>query len=690
MSFMDVLLGFIGGGVIGGGGLYALNQGKLNEASQKYVQMREALDTAENELKDTKEQLLGVSEVRNHELENNYQRQIKQLEQSYQNRIAELEMGQGEAQQLQDELTAAQSRIAELQSLTPPSEDFTASYESQIQQLERDYQSQIDDLRFQIDDLRRSHGSEIQDLQQAHQSQIEELETSYQNRIRELEQTYQSQMLELQQAEADTNQWAITEEIASRPVEQPQGLMQDIPVDTVIQPWGAFTSETASAPVTEEELGIPLPETASAPVTEEEFPTFSPETSFKEETAFFDDSEFLAEDTSIIENSGFFSPEITEIQNPTYVEPWEELHPSPSGLEIGETVSEFTEETSPLAPPETTEEEVIDTALFTSPETTEEEVIDTALFTSPETTEEEVIDTALFTSPETTEEFSEASFFAPTQDQQTEELDDSFFASLETSATVDEFTGIEEIDNSLFESPQNGETIAEISSLEELDTSLFNPLPDSAELDFLESLTTETSDDNFGLFDEITSSNEEILNQIANQESEELLIVEENFSFETSGGDLDFFNSLQTEENTSITGFNDLFSGQTQEAESLFSELLPTESENLEELLLNNDFSTGDDNSWLTDSSNRTLENLDPFADIENANSAENNGYHVEEGDLEFLNMLDDVNHSGLESLPSDQDLDLPFDDLFGEDLLAEWDKDQSKSSAPDKIERHQ
>ena len=43
MNIFDILIGFIGGGAIGGGALYALQQGKIKEALQKYEKIRTAL-----------------------------------------------------------------------------------------------------------------------------------------------------------------------------------------------------------------------------------------------------------------------------------------------------------------------------------------------------------------------------------------------------------------------------------------------------------------------------------------------------------------------------------------------------------------------------------------------------------------------------------------------------------------------
>jgi hypothetical protein len=40
MSIVDILIGFVGGGAIGGGALYALQEGKIREARQKQGKIR--------------------------------------------------------------------------------------------------------------------------------------------------------------------------------------------------------------------------------------------------------------------------------------------------------------------------------------------------------------------------------------------------------------------------------------------------------------------------------------------------------------------------------------------------------------------------------------------------------------------------------------------------------------------------
>ncbi|MDV3001258.1 MAG: hypothetical protein N5P05_002864 [Chroococcopsis gigantea SAG 12.99] len=339
-----------------------------------------------------------------------------------------------------------------------------------------------------------------------------------------------------------------------------------------------------------------------------------------------EDEELFTAEMPFAENSGFFAPEITEIQNPTYVEPWEELNPFPG------TVEEYSQEAAFL----------------------------------PETAAPAL-------------ELEDNALFAPTETAQLPEIDDSFFSIIEAEENLEGFSATEELDNSALFTGETSGTIDEIGSLDELDTSFFTTPEESPELDFLESLSSEGNDNNYGLFEEMTSSSDEILDQIANQEAEEIGVSAETFSFESNTADLEFFNSLQTEETYTNASFDDLFSGPDTPTESSFSELLPTESENLAE-----------EDSWLTGVDSPKHEDLDPFAPMDTAKIEEHNGFHQEEEDLDFLNMLEDVNYNGLEPLPSDQDIDLPFDDLFGEDAISQWDKDHPQSSSPDKLEPHQ
>jgi hypothetical protein len=57
MSIVDILIGFVGGGAIGGGALYALQEGKIREARQKQGKIRADLGKTEAELEDTKGEL---------------------------------------------------------------------------------------------------------------------------------------------------------------------------------------------------------------------------------------------------------------------------------------------------------------------------------------------------------------------------------------------------------------------------------------------------------------------------------------------------------------------------------------------------------------------------------------------------------------------------------------------------------
>ncbi|MDJ0524379.1 MAG: hypothetical protein PX634_03410, partial [Microcystis sp. M53600_WE12] len=100
MNIFDILIGFVGGGAIGGGALYALQEGKIREALQKYEKIRAALGETEAELKDSKGQLklVALSEER-----------IRNIEATYREEVAKL----------QKELEDSQGRLQEIASATP-------------------------------------------------------------------------------------------------------------------------------------------------------------------------------------------------------------------------------------------------------------------------------------------------------------------------------------------------------------------------------------------------------------------------------------------------------------------------------------------------------------------------------------------------------------------------------------------
>ncbi len=225
MSIVDILIGFVGGGAIGGGALYALQEGKIREALQKQEKIQAALGETEAELKDT-------------------QGQFGNIEATYKEEVAKL----------QKELEDSQRRLQEAAGANPV-QAMEVAYKTQIQELEQEYETKIEELRqsyqSQIREIIDGKQAEMEALRQSQQAQILELENGYQSQIQQLEQGYQSQLLELQNA------------------------TQTIQPGEEINPFDGF--------ITEENLGL---ETEFAPETMLETTVYEPE--FASEINTFD------------------------------------------------------------------------------------------------------------------------------------------------------------------------------------------------------------------------------------------------------------------------------------------------------------------------------------------------------------------------------------------------------------------
>jgi hypothetical protein len=182
MSIVDILIGFVGGGAIGGGALYALQQGKIREALQKQDKIQAALGETEAELKDTQ------GELKRLELS---QEGIGNIEATYREQVAKL----------QKELEDSQGRLQEAAGANSV-QAMEVAYKTQIQELEQEYETKIEELRqsyqSQIREIIDGKQAEMEALRQSQQAQILELEKGYQWQIQQLEQSYQSQLLELQ------------------------------------------------------------------------------------------------------------------------------------------------------------------------------------------------------------------------------------------------------------------------------------------------------------------------------------------------------------------------------------------------------------------------------------------------------------------------------------------------------------
>jgi archaellum component FlaC len=182
MSIVDILIGFVGGGAIGGGALYALQQGKIREALQKQEKIRADLGETEAELEDTKGQLKRL------ELS---QEGIGNIEATHREEVAKLQKELEDSQRLLQEAVSAN-----------PVQAMEVAYKTQIQELEQEYETKIEELRqsyqSQIREIIDGKQAEMEALRQSQQAQILELEKGYQWQIQQLEQSYQSQLLELQ------------------------------------------------------------------------------------------------------------------------------------------------------------------------------------------------------------------------------------------------------------------------------------------------------------------------------------------------------------------------------------------------------------------------------------------------------------------------------------------------------------
>jgi len=226
MSIVDILIGFVGGGAIGGGALYALQEGKIREARQKQGKIRADLGKTEAELEDTK------GELKRLELS---QERMGNIEAAYREEVAKL----------QKELEDSQGRLQEAAGANPVQATEVA-YKTQIQELEQEYETKIEELRqsyqSQIREIIDGKQAEMEALRQGQQAQILELEKGYQSQIQQLEKGYQSQLLELQNARQTVVDDRTTE------IVEPWDDFPDSPSAEEINPFDDF--------ITEEKLGL--------------------------------------------------------------------------------------------------------------------------------------------------------------------------------------------------------------------------------------------------------------------------------------------------------------------------------------------------------------------------------------------------------------------------------------------------
>jgi len=260
MNIVDILIGFVGGGAIGGGALYALQQGKIREALEKYDKIQAALGQTETELKDTKGQLklLDLSEERMGNIEATYREEVAKL---------------------QKELEDSQGRLQEAASATPD-QAVEVAYKTQIKQLQEEYE-----------ELRQSY--------QSQQAQILELENGYQSQIQQLEQSYQSQLLELQNAPQPV--------VAEPPIEENDQTTE------IVEPWDDFPDHPSAEIATTAEDFISEPEFAPETAAFGSFETMVETPVSESEMSPFDG--FVTEETVVLEPE--FAPEML-VETPVF------------------------------------------------------------------------------------------------------------------------------------------------------------------------------------------------------------------------------------------------------------------------------------------------------------------------------------------------------------------------------------
>jgi len=246
MNIFDILIGFVGGGAIGGGALYAFQQGKIREALEKYEKIQAALGQTEAELKETKGQLklLDLSEER-----------IRHIEATHREEVAKL----------QKELEDSQGRLQAAASATPD-QAVEVAYKTQIQQLQQEYE-------------------ELSQSYQSQQTQILELENGYQSQIQQREQGYQSQLLELENAR--------------------QAVVDDRTTE-IVEPWDDFPDHSRDEIATTAEDFISEPEFAPETAAFGSFETMVETPVSESEMSPFDG--FVTEETVVLEPE--FTPEM--------------------------------------------------------------------------------------------------------------------------------------------------------------------------------------------------------------------------------------------------------------------------------------------------------------------------------------------------------------------------------------------
>jgi hypothetical protein len=318
MNIVDMVIGFVGGGAIGGGALYALQQGKIAELTKQFQKTRSALNETESELKDTKGQLklLDVSEAR-----------IRDIEGTYREEVAKLQV----------ELDEAKAKLQETV-LPVVSPDWEAEYQARIQEIQQDYENQLLELR------------------QTHQSQSQELETLVETPVWEESTPFSSEFTS--ESEVPENLLEIGE-FTSEP-EVPESLLGAEPWDELSDtPRTDFSETLVETPVWEESTPFSSEFTSEPEVPESllgaepwDDLSDSPRADFSEtlvETPVWEESTpFSSEFTSepeVPENLLEIDESTSEPEMFNGITPMEEL---PGEMEMPESLTGFEESTSEL------------------------------------------------------------------------------------------------------------------------------------------------------------------------------------------------------------------------------------------------------------------------------------------------------------------------------------------------------
>jgi len=504
---INTILGLLGGGVAGFGAAYFIQNAKLTKLREdvgRYSQARQALVSAESELKDAKSRILILEQS-----ENDVKRRVVQeLEASYegqmQTQVDELGNLRSHSQKLEQELRQSQAQL----------ENIENTYFNQIEALKQSYQVQINELEG------NALGATMETLEQTHQEQINELHQSYQARIQEIEQAYQIQLLATQSAAVDEREWTESPVVESFVQEETATNLEDSPV------WSRSTVELDAM---ETFIGHPFMDDESAVTPPELAHLETWVTSLQEEDKDLVGDTDEPRQVNYLET--WVSPALEEeeevesgdVQNLNYLETW-----------ISNPVEE--QESSLISEPPVPEINYLETWI-TAPLEDEEEIVPPPDFAFPESFQEEVVAAPDFGFPES---FQEEVVAAP---------DFGFPQSFqEEGSSSESWVSEGESELGFLNSLTTEEDIARISSLEELTTQeghLFERDFSNTDNDLLELLPQEESDSSM---DDLFSlgENQELDMDLFN--SLELDLTEsapqEVVNLGTDDTDLEFFNLL--------------------------------------------------------------------------------------------------------------------------------------------------